>query len=189
MVRDLIVFPMNVLSGYARSETEFHSILNLEWIRRVAGRAKSQERIGRQAQIGPSINRIQVRGVGAIEQVEKVAAELGDNPLSEVNRASNAQVKASEARPLEGVPPQRARPIRKRVAIAVGIRAGEDVEAAPGLSREQRAELEVTQYADARRDLTDEGERKPLRNALSRNGALRTDFGVFGDVRQVGYGL
>jgi hypothetical protein len=40
----------------SRSESEFQAILNLERIRRVAGRAESQDRIGRLAQIYPSMS-------------------------------------------------------------------------------------------------------------------------------------
>src|SRR5262245_47459425 len=44
----------------SQSEAEFQAILNLERIRRVTRRAESEDRIGRLAQIYPSINGVQV---------------------------------------------------------------------------------------------------------------------------------
>src|SRR5262245_2508626 len=100
-----------------------------------------------------------------------------------MNRPGDAQVKAGEARPLQGISPQSARAIRKRVAVAIGVRPCEDIKATTGLRREQRAELEVTQHADSGRDLADKSQGEPVGHALSRNGALRTEFGVFRQVR------
>jgi len=56
--RDMLYRNFTLLSTIApsRSEAEFQAVLKLERVRRVAGRAESQDRIGRLAQIYPSIN-------------------------------------------------------------------------------------------------------------------------------------
>src|SRR5262249_1417484 len=174
-------------SVQTRSETEFHAILKLERIRRVAGRAESQDRIGRLAQIYPSINGVQVRDVDTVEEVEKVGAELGADALVEVDLTCDSHIKSGETRPFERVPAQDARTIGERVAVAVRVRAGEDVEASAALGAQQRAELEVAQDLHARRDFADESQRVPVGHTLSRQCALRTDAGTFREVRKVGH--
>src|SRR5262249_33427560 len=84
---------------------------------------------------------------------------------------------------------QLVRAVGERVAVAVRVRAGEDVEPPAGLSRQQRAELEITQEVYARWNLADEGQREPVRHSLARDGALRPDARPFGQVGQVGHRL
>jgi hypothetical protein len=117
----------------ARSETEFQAILNLEKISCIAGRAESQDRIGRLVQIYPSINGVQVRDVYAVEEIEEVETELGADALVEADLPRYSHVESGETRTLERVPAQDARTIGERIAIAVRVRAGEDVVASAAL--------------------------------------------------------
>lgn len=59
------------------SEAELHAVLELKRIEGIAGRAKSQIGIRRQAEIDGSVKGIEVLDVGAIEQVEEVGAAFG----------------------------------------------------------------------------------------------------------------
>src|SRR5262249_34634299 len=95
---------------------------------------------------------------------------------------------SGETGSFERVPAQGARTIGERVAVAVRVRAGEDVIAPAALGAQQRTELEVAQDLHARRNFADESQRAPLRRALSRRCAFRTDAGTWGEVGQVGHG-
>ena len=111
--------------------------MKLKRIRSIARRAKSENRIRGRAEVRPSINRVEVRDVGAIEKIEQISAELGSDPLIEADFARDAHVKAIEAGPFERVSAQVAWTVREGVAIAIGVRAGEDVKTPAGLSGKQ----------------------------------------------------
>src|SRR5262249_12154303 len=173
------------LRGY--SESELKSVLKLERIRGVARRLESEDRIRLRAECRRSVDSVQVGDVDAVEKVEEVAAEFGADAFIEADFAGDAQVEAGEPRPFDGVPAQIARAVGERIAVAIRVRAGEDVEPPSGLSRQQRAELEIAQEVYARGNLADESQREPVRHSLARDGALRPDARPFGQVGQVGH--
>src|SRR5258708_7762699 len=174
------------VATYAASEAELGSKLELEWVIRVAGGAESEKRVGRQGDVRASIERVQVFDIGAIEQVEHVTAQFGAQALLDVNGAGHAHVKAGITRPGQRVAAQIAGTVGERVPVAVGVRAGKDVEGLAALQRKQRTEFEIVQNADALGHLTDECQRVALGYVLPGARPLQRQAGLR-DISQVGY--
>src|SRR5205807_6913244 len=114
--------------SHASSEAQLGCELELEWIVRIARRIESQDRIRRQAEIGLSVEGVKVFDVGAVEQVEHVAAQLGLQAFAQMKYARHPHIKAGVSRPVQRVAAQISRTVRERVAVTVGIRAGKNIE-------------------------------------------------------------
>src|SRR5262249_49365754 len=120
----------------AQSEAKLQAVLKLKRIRGVARRVESENRIRRHAEVRSSVYSVQVGDVDAIEQIEEVGAEFGSEAFVEAEFARDSQVEAGEARTFERVPSQIARTVGERIAVAIRVRTGEDIEASAGLSRQ-----------------------------------------------------
>ena len=174
---------------HPRSESQFETELKLSWIESIPRRTKAQDWIRRKAQVGASVESVQVFDVHPVQEVEEIQTEFTLQMLSESYLTRDSQLPARVVWTSKSISADEARTIRSGIPIAIGIRTGEYIEATSAFKRYHRTELELANHGHALRDLAQKSEREALTHVLPRQGALEPLILVLGNIGKVRQGI
>src|SRR5688572_30266737 len=103
------------------SEAKLQPILELKWIRRIARRVESQNRIRSNTQVRTPVNRVEIRDIDPVEDIEEIPDQLRAYAIIQMEQTRHAHIQRHQIIAYERIATQPAGTIGEGIPIAVDV--------------------------------------------------------------------